>query len=320
MPKVTVIIPLYNKEKTIARALDSIWAQRYQDFDVIVVDDGSTDGSVDIVRGYDDPRLRLIQQKNAGPGAARNTGIAHTTTEFVSFLDADDEWYPWFLENCYKAITENDVALVVTMFELLPEKEDATERLIKNDLKLGCYDLNGKEESVLVVVLLSLMKAWNSLLYTEVARKYDGFYDKDNCRFGEDATFFMRLIFNEKFMMIGPVSVRYHTENSELDSETEVSPLPAFLKKTEIVLRYCPDEKRELLCRVLAVLAFYNAKGWIHFGKRFSAFILLLRFFDGHKYCNGYWKYLSFSLPGYPYWRQCKNRVIKPVIKCLRKK
>ena len=95
---ISIIIPLYNKADSIANALDSIFAQTYQDFEVIVVDDGSTDGGANIVEQYSKPRIRLIRQQNAGVSAARNRGIAEAKGEHVSFLDADDEWMPQFLE------------------------------------------------------------------------------------------------------------------------------------------------------------------------------------------------------------------------------
>lgn len=94
----SVVIPLYNKRDTIARALDSVRAQTLQDFEVIVVDDGSTDGGADVVRSYADPRIRLVQQPNAGVSAARNAGIAAARSDTVALLDADDEWKPEFLE------------------------------------------------------------------------------------------------------------------------------------------------------------------------------------------------------------------------------
>ena len=98
MTDVSVIIPLYNKGEHVGRALDSVFSQTYKDFEVVVVDDGSSDEGPDIVRKYNDTRLRLIQQDNFGPGAARNRGIRETTGHYVAFLDADDEWLPDFLK------------------------------------------------------------------------------------------------------------------------------------------------------------------------------------------------------------------------------
>ena len=100
---ISVIIPLYNKEPIIERSLQSVLSQDYDDFEVVVVNDGSTDRSADIVRSINDPRIRLIEQENGGPSKARNTGTKSARGEWILFLDADDELLPgalnYFSEN-----------------------------------------------------------------------------------------------------------------------------------------------------------------------------------------------------------------------------
>lgn len=96
--RVSVVVPLYNKAGYVRRALDSVCAQSFADFEVVVVDDGSTDGSGDVVHAHPDPRVRLVRQDNQGEGGARNRGIAESTGELIAMLDADDEWDPPFLE------------------------------------------------------------------------------------------------------------------------------------------------------------------------------------------------------------------------------
>jgi len=98
MPLFSVIVPLYNKRLYIRRCIESILRQTVQDFEINVVDDGSTDGSGDVVRSIADSRVRVIVQANQGVGAARNRGITEATGQLVAFLDADDEWHPSFLE------------------------------------------------------------------------------------------------------------------------------------------------------------------------------------------------------------------------------
>ncbi|WP_346696381.1 glycosyltransferase family 2 protein [Barnesiella viscericola] len=98
---ISVVIPLYNKEKQIAHTLKSVLNQTFQDFEIVIVDDGSTDGSVAEVEKYSDSRIRLVHQQNAGVSAARNRGIEEAKGELIAFLDADDEWKPEYLATQY---------------------------------------------------------------------------------------------------------------------------------------------------------------------------------------------------------------------------
>lgn len=98
---ISVVIPLYNKEKQIAYTLQSVFEQTFQDFEIVVVDDGSTDNSVEEVEKFDDSRIRLIHQTNAGVSAARNRGIEEASGELIAFLDADDVWMPEYLATQY---------------------------------------------------------------------------------------------------------------------------------------------------------------------------------------------------------------------------
>ena len=99
---ISVVIPLYNKEALVGRTLESVLAQSYRDFEVVVVDDGSRDGSAAVVESFDDPRIRLIRQANAGVSAARNRGIAESRGEFIALLDADDIWRENYLQTQFE--------------------------------------------------------------------------------------------------------------------------------------------------------------------------------------------------------------------------
>ena len=98
---ISVVIPLYNKEKQIAHTLQSVLRQTFQDFEIVIVNDGSTDHSVEEVKKVQDARIRLIHQQNAGVSAARNRGIREAKYDLIAFLDADDEWKPKYLETQY---------------------------------------------------------------------------------------------------------------------------------------------------------------------------------------------------------------------------
>jgi len=95
---VSVVIPTYKAEKYIAKTIQSVLAQSYQDFEILIVDDGSPDQSVKICQQFIDPRIRIIHQSNRGLPGARNTGIRHAQGDYIALLDADDLWLPEKLE------------------------------------------------------------------------------------------------------------------------------------------------------------------------------------------------------------------------------
>lgn len=105
--KASIVVPLYNKAPWIGRCLDSIGEQSMTDYEVIVVDDGSDDGGDAIVSARADERVRLVRQPRGGEGAARNRGLAEARSEWVAFLDADDEWLPVFLERGLDAVSSH---------------------------------------------------------------------------------------------------------------------------------------------------------------------------------------------------------------------
>ena len=111
MTKVSVIIPVYNVEPYLRQCMDSVVGQTLKDIEIICVDDGSTDDSLNILKEYaaEDSRVQIIQQQNAGAGAARNNGMRHATGKYLSFLDSDDFFEPRMLERAYD-LAEKDQA------------------------------------------------------------------------------------------------------------------------------------------------------------------------------------------------------------------
>jgi glycosyltransferase involved in cell wall biosynthesis len=99
----SVVIPTHNRAVLLREALESVFAQQFGDFEVIVVDDGSTDDTELITRSFG-KSVRLVKQENRGPGAARNTGIHGASGDYIVFLDSDDIWFPWTLATHAQAI------------------------------------------------------------------------------------------------------------------------------------------------------------------------------------------------------------------------
>ncbi|WP_410510330.1 glycosyltransferase family A protein [Methanosarcina hadiensis] len=153
--KFSVAIPLYNKEPHVKRALDSVINQTFQDFEIIVINDGSTDKSAEIVKSYSDSRIRLINQKNAGVSAARNRGISEARSELIAFLDADDEWTPDYLETVRRLREKYpDAGLYATSLKtefidnVLMDKEKELRKVIPDEgLILNFFKVNLKDIS-----------------------------------------------------------------------------------------------------------------------------------------------------------------------------
>ena len=125
MLKISVVIPLYNKEMHIEHTIRTILAQTYREFELIVVDDGSTDRSAEIVSGIRDERIRLIRKENGGESSARNTGVRMAEGDYVAFIDADDEWLPGFLERIAGLIEKYPEAGLFATGYMIHEKDDS---------------------------------------------------------------------------------------------------------------------------------------------------------------------------------------------------
>lgn len=107
LPRISVVLPLYNRARCVKRAIDSVLAQDLADFELLIVDDGSTDGSAEVVAEVRDPRVRLIRlERNIGGNGARNVGIREAAAPLIAFLDSDDEFLPTKLATTVRAFDE----------------------------------------------------------------------------------------------------------------------------------------------------------------------------------------------------------------------
>lgn len=117
MVKISVILPVFNEEKYIKKAISSVLNQKFKDFELIVVNDGSTDGTLNVIEGFRDERIRLITQSNQGPGAARNRALEIIEGDYVMFLDGDDWFCRDALEIAYGEITNNSTD--ISIFQII---------------------------------------------------------------------------------------------------------------------------------------------------------------------------------------------------------
>lgn len=138
---ISVVIPLYNKEKYVERTLRSVLNQSYTDYEVVVVNDGSKDGSVAVVEAIADQRIRIVNQENRGVSAARNRGVEESRSEFVAFLDADDEWTPDHLETLAGLIAKYpSCGIFATSYQIKKEGGDTRSPLLS-----GGFSFSGEE-------------------------------------------------------------------------------------------------------------------------------------------------------------------------------
>ena len=125
---VSIITPCYNGEKYIAQTIRSVLEQTYENWEMLIVDDGSSDGSADIIRSFSeaDPRIRLLQQENTGSAAARNAGIRAARGRYLALLDADDLWEPEFLSRQLEFMASHNALCVCCAYRCINESgEDA---------------------------------------------------------------------------------------------------------------------------------------------------------------------------------------------------
>lgn len=130
--KFSIIIPLYNKQNFIKRAVNSVLSQYHQDFELIIVNDGSTDQSLYIVSNISDDRIKIINQKNKGVSSARNAGIDLANNEWICFLDADDYWLPNHLDEISYLLNKYPQAKIYST--LIQEKSKKGFKIIPNSL------------------------------------------------------------------------------------------------------------------------------------------------------------------------------------------
>lgn len=185
----SVVIPLYNKERYIRQAIDSVLAQSYQDFEILVVDDVSTDNSLGIVESIHSEKIHIVRhEKNKGLSAARNTGIRNSKADFVVFLDADDYWARDFLERIDKLITKfPEASLFATSYlEVFPTHSIRPKTLLElndgDDILLTDFFKKNLGQPIYNHSSLAVRKS----LFDEV-----GFYD-ERLTFSEDVDFGIR--------------------------------------------------------------------------------------------------------------------------------
>ena len=253
--RVRVVIPLYNKGILVRRALNSVLSQTYQNFEVVVVDDGSTDEGPEVVRECSDSRVRLIRQENAGPGAARNRGAQESQAPYLAFLDADDEWMPLFLEvyvECLRSHPDCDAVIGPTFFG--PEKTDRCAVWQRMGIKEGVWSLGTDPTWENLSRMMDLFSVPAAMYRSPVFDRYGGFYSKDKCRFSEDRYLWLQVVLNHKVYILMKSLFWYHSEDSQLYPPSMYCKpgfIPPVLTDPDGIRRNCPSQFMPILQKFL---------------------------------------------------------------------
>lgn len=217
MSKISVVIPLFNKEKTIQSTLKAVLSQTSPVYEIVVVNDGSTDESAKIVTELNIPNLSLIRQKNQGAAAARNTGIQQAKGDFIAFLDADDYWYPNYLEEIEKLIeTYPEEHVFATALEV-GKKNGVFPASYSIDTykKNETYRLNYFKASLQVSVLHSS----STVIKKEIISRVGLF--NANFPSGEDTDFWIRIGLHFPVIFSSNICVRYNFVPNSLSNRSK---------------------------------------------------------------------------------------------------
>ncbi|WHI44691.1 glycosyltransferase family 2 protein [Microbulbifer sp. JMSA004] len=258
LPVISVIIPVYNKEKTIERTLISVFRQEYRSIQVVIIDDGSTDDSTIVIQNLQKEHhaIEFIRQENTGPGHARNVGLDRATGDYVVFLDADDEWEPDFLTHAVNTFQEHkDINVYAASHYRTSsgQKKSYSEFFSEFGVPRGKFKVTS---SMSVYSLLGLVWFFHSsMIVSKIStiKRYGGFYDHNKSVFGEDSYLWIQVLLNETgFCELEPLGW-YHTEDSSLCGAGPGLEKAAFLRFPERLRETCPESMKDLLEKLLGV-------------------------------------------------------------------
>jgi len=241
MPKVSVIIPTYNRAGYIEEAIDSVLAQTYKDFEIIVIDDGSTDKTRKVLRKYTG-QIRYFPQENQGVAVSRNKGIAVSRGEYVAFLDSDDAWLPKKLERQVAFLEEHpDIALVCGEVFLMDEKGETIHH-VPHDRELPLTFKNLFEQSLIHVPTTMVRRQ-----ILEEAGGFDPAVDTS-----EDYDLWLRIIKKHRghYMELPLAKYRLHQDSLMSNLERRLSNNLMIFRKKEITAGMSWLKKRIRLAKV----------------------------------------------------------------------
>ena len=248
MPFYSVVIPVFNRADLVGATLDSVVAQTCADWELIVIDDGSTDGTIQVLQNYQarlGERMQILRQTHAGPGAARNGGLAVAKGRYVAFLDSDDLWFPWTLEFYRKTLERHDFPAFLTGEPLVFQRPSQWERA--QPMMSDQFQRGGRVEAFADYLCAKLPTDWLSVSSFVVRR--DALQGKAFCPRainGEDIDFTLQMGVEPGFVNVQqPTTFGYreHTGGITTDYLRTVRGME-FLIASERVGRYPGGQAR----------------------------------------------------------------------------
>ncbi|HEX4137082.1 MAG TPA: glycosyltransferase family A protein [Bryobacteraceae bacterium] len=270
MPAISVIVPLYNKAAYVDRCLDAILGQSFTDFELIVVNDGSTDGSEKIVARRKDARLKLVSQANAGPGPARNHGVKLATSTLLAFLDSDDAWHPDYLKETVDKMASlpEDAATLTWGMKNYPRDESTERRWKDTGVPDGMFRARPDSDAGVIIAMLAAMMTPATVIRKAPFDELGGFYAKYRCLYSEDTWLYLKLMLRYAAAFDSrPLTFRYE-DAAELSMNLQgVRPIEPFLLDPGSVTDDCPPGMAPLLREVLARRALKTASVYGYWGE-----------------------------------------------------
>lgn len=213
----SIIIPLFNKEKFIKNTIDKVLSQSFQDFEIIIIDDGSTDDSGKIVKNIEDKRIRYFWQENSGVSVARNRGIALAERDYICFLDADDEWALDFLEKMKNIIEKfSSYSVFSTGIEIdTGEKVIPALYTLSNPVADNIYVEDYFKGSMKYPIISISSSVFHRFVFQNV-----GAFDED-MRSGEDTDLWIRIGKSYDVIFLDEILCRYMFDNQGLSKNVK---------------------------------------------------------------------------------------------------
>ena len=206
----SIVIPLYNKSQTIIRCLNSILSQTYTDFEVLIINDGSTDESIEIIkRNFDDERLYIINKSNGGVSSARNLGISCAKYDHVAFIDADDTWEKKYLEIMFSIIEKfPNAALYGCRQKFVYPTGKTSFSYYPNSKSVFIFD---HEEYFQYAKEDIMFHASAIIVNKQILTSLDIAFDENLVK-GEDLDFYFRIAFKHKMLLYNDLLTNYYVD------------------------------------------------------------------------------------------------------------